>query len=251
MPGRASSATAALLGLSLLATGAMGVAPKGRPLSKAEVREGERRLSGLGYWTGPIDGVWDGASRHALIAFQKVEGKRRTGILTRPLFEALATATPPRPRETNGIHLEVDLLRQILFLVDGEGRVGNILPVSSGSGNAFREPGYPAAVAVTPCAHLEVFSKVRGRRTSPLGEMENPLYVVGGIAIHGSPDVRTYPASHGCIRIPMFASKRLFDMIPLATPVYIYGCPDEPLPVPLPSPPSVTAVPPPPPPTIR
>ena len=39
--------------------------------------------------------------------------------------------------------------------------------------------------------------------------MYNPLYIVGGIAIHGSLDVPAYPASHGCIRVPMFASQRL------------------------------------------
>ena len=44
--------------------------------------------------------------------------------------------------------------------------------------------------------------------------MHNPLYIVGGIAIHGSEDVPAYPASHGCIRIPMFASHRLTKMVP-------------------------------------
>lgn len=196
-------------------------------LSRAEIREGERRLSGLGYWTGAIDGVWDAASRHALVAFQKVEGRRRTGILTRAELDALALATTPLPRETGGFHLEVDVARQVLFVVDSEGRAGNILPISSGSGKTFRERGYPEGVAVTPCAHLEVYRKARGRQRSPLGELINPLYVVGGIAIHGSGEVPAFPASHGCIRIPLFASERLFDLVPPFTPVFVYGCPEE------------------------
>ena len=49
----------------------------------------------------------------------------------------------------------------------------------------------------------------------------------GGIAIHGSEDVPAYPASHGCIRIPMFASQRLTSMVPKGTPVYVYGCKEE------------------------
>jgi lipoprotein-anchoring transpeptidase ErfK/SrfK len=57
--------------------------------------------------------------------------------------------------------------------------------------------------------------------------MYNPLYIVGGIAIHGSLDVPAYPASHGCIRIPMFASARLPKMVPKGTPVWVYGCKDE------------------------
>jgi lipoprotein-anchoring transpeptidase ErfK/SrfK len=36
-----------------------------------------------------------------------------------------------------------------------------------------------------------------------------------------------HPASHGCIRIPMYAANRLFDMVPLKTPVYVYGCKEE------------------------
>lgn len=195
--------------------------------TKAEIRKAEQWLADLGFWTGPIDGVWDGASRQALIAFQKVQRARPTGQLTRAEWNALSVATPPRPREAPGPHLEVDLARQILFLVDSQGKIGNILPISSGTGKTFREKGYPVTRAVTPCGRLEVYAKASGWKTSPLGEMHNPMYIVGGIAIHGSEDMRTYPASHGCIRIPMFASHRLPKMVPKGTPVYVYGCQDE------------------------
>jgi lipoprotein-anchoring transpeptidase ErfK/SrfK len=202
-------------------------APKDVALSKSEIRQAEQRLADLGFWTGPIDGVWDGASRHALIAFQKVQRARATGQLTRAEYNALSMAAPPRPRQATGPHIEVDIARQVLFLVDADGKVGNILPISSGSGKSFHENGYPETHAVTPCGHLEVFAKASGWKTSPLGEMHNPLYIVGGIAIHGSQDVPAYPASHGCIRIPMFASARLPYMVPKGTPVWVYGCKDE------------------------
>ena len=196
----------------------------GAPLTRAEIRQAEQRLTDLGYWSGPIDGVWDGASRHALIAFQKMQGAKPTGRLTGAEINALSVAVPPVPRFSPGPHIEVDIGRQVLFLVDGEGRAGNILPISSGTGKLFKEPGYPATEAVTPCARLEVYQKGTGWRKSPLGVMHNPLYIVGGIAIHGSPDVPPYPASHGCIRIPMFASHRLPKMVEVGTPVYVYGC---------------------------
>jgi lipoprotein-anchoring transpeptidase ErfK/SrfK len=201
--------------------------PAAKPITKTDIQQAEQRLSELGYWAGPADGVWDEASRQALIAFQKVERARATGRLTRAEINALSVANPPRPRHTAGPHVEVDLARQVLFLVDGTGKVGNALPISSGSGKRFREAGYPETQAVTPCGRLEVFNKVAGWRTSPLGEMHNPLYIVGGIAIHGSASVPTYPASHGCIRIPMYASHRLHRMVPKGTPVYVYGCADE------------------------
>src|SRR5262245_42753339 len=195
--------------------------------TKAEIRQAEQWLADLGFWTGPIDGVWDGASRHALIAFQKVQRAKPTGLLTRAEWHALSVATPHRPRDAKGPHIEVDLARQILFLVDSQGKIGNILPISSGSGKTFHENGYPETRAITPCGRLEIYATASGWKTSPLGEMYNPLYIVGGIAIHGSEDMRTYPASHGCIRIPMFASSRLPKMAPKGTPVWVYGCKDE------------------------
>ncbi len=196
-------------------------------LTKDEIRQAERWLADLGFWTGPVDGVWDGSSRHALTAFQKLQKAKPTGRLTRAEWNALSVAAPFRPRHKQGPHVEVDIARQVLFLVDAEGKMGNILPISSGSGKRFYENGYPETHAITPCGRLEVYQKMSGWKKSPLGEMHNPLYIVGGIAIHGSLDVPAYPASHGCIRIPMFASNSLPKMVPKGTPVYVYGCKDE------------------------
>jgi N-acetylmuramoyl-L-alanine amidase len=216
-------ALAALLALSTVAAG-MAAAGSGRPLGREEIRRAEERLAELGYWTGPVDGVWDAVSRHALVAFQKVEWRKRTGQLSRREYDVLMRALPPSPRESGGPHVEVDLERQVLFLVDAEGRAGNVLPISSGSGKTFRAPRWGEGVAVTPCGRLEIYSRRSGWHTSPLGEMHNPLYIVGGIAIHGSDSVPPYPASHGCIRVPLFASKRLPAMLPNSTPVLVYGC---------------------------
>jgi len=63
-----------------------------------ERRQAEQRLWELGYWAGPIDGKFDSASRQALIAFQKVEGRPRTGNLAPTELNALLTAYRPRPR---------------------------------------------------------------------------------------------------------------------------------------------------------
>jgi lipoprotein-anchoring transpeptidase ErfK/SrfK len=206
-----------------------------KPLTPSEIRQAEQKLRDLGYWTGPIDGTWAVTERQALIAFQKVSGAKPTGVLTRAEYNALTRAVPPLPREPQtGRHIEVDIARQVLFLVDADGKVANILPISSGSGKNFHENGYPETHAVTPCGHLEIFSRAAGWKKSPLGEMYNPLYIVGGIAIHGSEDMRTYPASHGCIRIPMFASRLLPKMVEKGMPVFVYGCKEEaPRPVPV------------------
>src|SRR4051812_1276085 len=67
-------------------------------LAKEEIRQAEQRLSDLGYWAGPVDGVWDEASRNALVAFQKVAGARATGKLTRAEWNALLSPMPGVPR---------------------------------------------------------------------------------------------------------------------------------------------------------
>ena len=48
-------------------------------LSRQQIREAERRLAEMGYWTGAVDGVFDTATQSALIAFQKWEGRALTG----------------------------------------------------------------------------------------------------------------------------------------------------------------------------
>lgn len=224
----AGSIGALVLSFLILGAAESAAAGSNPVLTKTEIKQSEQRLKDLGYWTGPVDGVWDATTRHALVAFQKIEGARATGRLTRAEYNALSMASPHRPKEVSGgMHIEVDIAKQVLFLVDADGKVGNILPISSGSGKNFRENNYPETRAITPCARLEVYQKVAGWKKSPLGEMHNPLYIVGGIAIHGSLDVPAYPASHGCIRVPMFASQLLPKMIPIGTPVYVYGCKED------------------------
>jgi hypothetical protein len=190
-------------------------------LSSEEIRDAEQRLSDLGYWTGPVDGALDEGSRQALIAFQKVEGRQRTGKLTLEELEALRTAKRPPSRESGYVHIEIDLSRQVLFAVDVSGSVSKILPVSTGTGKLFTAEGRTRR-AVTPCGRFTISHKISGWRKSPLGLLYYPNYVVGGIAIHGNPSVPVYPASHGCIRIPMYAAKEFSEINPIGTVVIVY-----------------------------
>jgi hypothetical protein len=48
-----------------------------KPLPRTQVREAERKLSELGYWTGAVDGRLDAASQSALVTFQKWERPAR------------------------------------------------------------------------------------------------------------------------------------------------------------------------------
>ena len=132
------------------------------------ITQAQQRLIELGYWIGEADGKWGASSRFGLIAFQKVEGRARTGRLTPSELRALAAAVRPSPRERGSAHIEVDLTRQVLFVVGGDGTVSKILPVSTGNGKSFLIDDLPAD-AVTPVGRFRVYRKLEGWRKSPLG----------------------------------------------------------------------------------
>ena len=53
--------------------------------------------------------------------------------------------------------------------------------------------------------------------------MYDSEYFIRGFAIHGYADVPPYPASHGCVRIPIWIAPILYATHPIGTPVYIYN----------------------------
>ena len=190
-------------------------------LGVEETLEAEKRLWELGYWAGPADGRFDSASRHALVAFQKVERRPRTGNLTWQELNALRNARRPMPHHGRYAHVEIDLSRQVLFLIDETGTVMRILPVSTGNGQLYVDHGQVHR-ARTPTGTFKVLRKINGWRLSSLGVLYYPSYIVNGIAVHGSFSIPTHPASHGCIRIPMFAAKELSALMPVGIEVVIY-----------------------------
>jgi len=189
-------------------------------LTRAQVREAELRLKELGYLTGPVDGVFDTASQSALIAFQKWEGRTVDGRLTRDELAAIRSGEAPRPRDGAYEHVEVDLERQVLLLIDQQGAL-RVLPVSTGSGKSFLSDGQ-TSIAYTPRGRFVVYDKTFGWEDGALGSVFYANYISGGVAIHGYESVPTRPASHGCIRIPMFAAREVSRLLPLGTIVLVY-----------------------------
>lgn len=188
-------------------------------LDRAQMREAERKLSELGYWTGLVDGRFDAATRSALIAFQKWEGRAVTGRLTSEEIEAMRGAVTPVPRDGNYAHVEVDIDRQVLLIVD-EKELVRVLPVSTGTDKPFVYDGQ-TSIAYTPRGRFVVYEKGVGWEDNLLG-MYYANYISGGIAIHGSHNVPAQPASHGCIRIPLFAAREVSRRLTLGTIVLVY-----------------------------
>jgi hypothetical protein len=213
--------TVCLLLISTLSIASAQHSGKRHPsLNRVQIKEAERRLSGLGYWTGAVDGRLDSATQSALIAFQKWEGRPITGQFTLAELEAIRNSAPPKARETGYAHVEVDVDRQVLLIVSDEGGV-KILPVSTGSGKEFIAEGQ-TSIAYTPRGRFIVYDKVAGWEKGEFRSMYYSNYISGGVAIHGYPSVPTQPASHGCIRIPIFAAREVSTLLKLGTIVLVY-----------------------------
>jgi L,D-transpeptidase catalytic domain len=125
-----------------------------------------------------------------LVTFQKWEGRRITGQLTRAELHAIREATAPRPRDSGYKHVEVDLDRQVMLLTDDDGEVTKILPVSTGSGKHYREKRL-SGLAYTPRGRFRIYGKMSGWRRSPLGLLYYPNYFSHGSQFTATRKFRT------------------------------------------------------------
>ncbi|HSS19028.1 MAG TPA: L,D-transpeptidase family protein [Pyrinomonadaceae bacterium] len=207
-----------LISTSTFAGAQQSRAPQPR-LTRSQIKEAERRLADLGYWTGAVDGLLNPATRSAIVAFQKWEGRTITGKLTSDELDAIRNSAAPKARETGYEHVEVDVDRQVLLLVDGNDGI-RVLPISTGSGKEFLEEGEPS-IAYTPRGRFLVYEKVNGW-DGPVGSMYYSNYISGGVAIHGFPSVPRTPGSHGCVRVPIFAAREVSQRLPVGTIVLVY-----------------------------
>ena len=202
-----------------IASGAVPVAPGA---SGSGVADLQARLDALGYWV-PVDGRWGQLTTQALYALQKSAGIARTGNFDEATARALDAGVLPQPRSTSGYVAEVDKSMQILMLVSN-GRLVKVINVSTGSGARYRS-GSGYETAVTPEGNFTIQRQINGLRISALGELFRPKYFTGGYAIHGSPSIPPYPASHGCVRVSNGAINWLWDSgsLPLGTPFHVYA----------------------------
>ncbi|GAC1315768.1 MAG: hypothetical protein NVSMB25_00220 [Thermoleophilaceae bacterium] len=172
------------------------------------VRLLQRALAGLGYVTSR-GGRYDSATARAVLAFRKVN---RMGLRTTAdtrifamLFRGQGGFRLRYPG--GGRHVEFDFSRQVLVLAD-HGRAERIYHASSG------KPSTPTVFGTYSFYTQEPGTNRKG--------MFDSSYFTGGYAIHGYPAVPAYPASHGCIRIPLADAVSVYNSIRLGEHIFVY-----------------------------
>ena len=166
----------------------------------------KRRLWQLRYALPSVDSGFGYKTYEAVLAFQKVNRLARTGRVDRALWRALWRSSTPRPRVSDGDYLEVDKSRQVVFEVRA-GKVVDVIHASTG------------ATGNTPVGRWRVYSEVPGWSWV----LWQPMYFLRGFAIHGYPSVPPWPASHGCVRVPMWIATPLRERWGYGSVVRVYA----------------------------
>lgn len=160
----------------------------------------------------PYTASFDTRLLDAVYAFQKVQDLPRTGVVDPGFWRRLAAPRRPVPRYAQpSSHIEIDKPHQVLYVVRNRS-IALIVPVSTAG----------LAGHYTPVGRFSIYRKVTGYDPSPLGTLYDPMYFTGGYAIHGNPSVPPYPASHGCVRVPMWIAPHLYETNPYGETVYVY-----------------------------
>jgi L,D-transpeptidase catalytic domain len=148
------------------------------------------RLALLHFYV-PQTGVYDNGTGLAIDAYHRLRGWGTSQTLGPATIAGLLdeVGTFPVRYPSDGKHVEGNLSKQLLALIRG-GRVLTIYPISSG------KPSTPTILG----RGFKVYSRVPGYL--PDG-MYYSSFFIGGYAIHGYDPAPDYPASHGCMRVPI------------------------------------------------
>jgi lipoprotein-anchoring transpeptidase ErfK/SrfK len=195
-----------------LAAGASAAAPAATATPPASgVAAIQARLAALHYLApSAVSGTIDGPTRQALLAFQGWEGLPRNGIAGPATRARLTAARVPKAGPGVGLRIEVHIDRQVALLVDGA-RVVRAVHVSTG-----------AAATPTPVGRFRVFRKERESWSVPFRVwLPWASYFSGGVALHGHRTVPAYPASHGCVRIPLSEAAAVYAFARLGVTVAV------------------------------
>jgi L,D-transpeptidase catalytic domain len=169
----------------------------------------QRALLRLGFAT-PVSGSFDGLTANAVNAFRKTNRMGSGGYASPGVYAMLLRGQGafklrhPRPRK----HVEFDWSRQVLVLAE-RGRPYRVYHTSSGA------PATPTVFGT-----YRFYLKTPG--TNAKGMVDSSFFI-RGYAIHGYASVPNFPASHGCLRVPIPNAASIFNWIDLGDTIYSYS----------------------------
>jgi L,D-transpeptidase catalytic domain/Putative peptidoglycan binding domain len=168
----------------------------------------QRGLLDQGYST-PVTGYYDDATARAVLAFRKTNELGWDGYATQEVYSRLLRhegAYKLRYPKA-GKHVEFDWSRQVLVLARGN-KPYRTYHTSSGA------PSTPTVFGT-----YRFYLKTPG--TNAKG-MVDSSYFIRGYAIHGYASVPNYPASHGCLRVPIPNAASIYSWIDIGDPIFLY-----------------------------
>lgn len=153
--------------------------------------------------------------RHLAIAFSTLILTGLTGCETLTTGGNTSFSYDPvvqQPQNRSNVKMKLSTSAQRLYLVEGD-KVLLATPVSVGT-----------ASNPTPRGNFTIYSKTANRRrVSSPGAGYPMTYWMEFAPAYGFHwgFVKPYPATHGCVRMPLKAARKVFAMIPTGTPVNI------------------------------
>jgi len=163
-----------------------------------------------GYYVGShVSGKYNHGSQLATLAFRKVNNMARNYQYKPVIFERLLQGKGGfQPRYRSGHHVEVDISRQVMALINGDDVVATF-HVSTGKSSTPTVRGT-----------FHFYRKEPG--TNSHG-MYMSVYFIRGYATHGYPSVPMHQAaSHGCVRNPIPFSVYIYNWINLGDAIHVY-----------------------------
>ena len=146
----------------------------------------------------------------ATAAFRKVNGMARNMTYKPVIFRKLLMGRGAfNPRYHSGHHVEVDISRQVMALINGDNVVATF-HVSTGKSS-------------TPTVRGTYHFYRKEPGTNSHG-MYMSVYFIRGYATHGYPSVPMHEAaSHGCVRNPIPFSVYIYNWINLGDAIHVYN----------------------------
>jgi hypothetical protein len=168
-----------------------------------------RSLQGMGFHTGTKGSKVTVGTRLAIKAFRKTNRMARSFSYKAGIFrELLQEKGAFEPRHDDGRHVEVDISRQVMSLIQGDTPV-HTFHVSTG-----------ASATPTIRGKFRFYMRQAGYNAK---RMYFSVYFRGGYATHGYSSVPNYNASHGCVRNPIPFSRFIYNWVAIGMPIYVYG----------------------------